>query len=279
MALTHPELYRLVSEFRIDDGSAPKSFARRLQKEHGWSPDFTALAMREYLRFMYLAKISSSGVSPAKAVDEVWHLHLTFSRSYWKDFCGAILEKEIHHEPGNGLPGESFRDVFAETLSLYRREFGEEPPAVIWLSTLEKKKSVLPWLGVAATLVLVAIGCASESGSDAGFSTIFSVFFFLVVVGFIAGIVGIWRLIRGDSRPGYGGYVESSCGSNFIIDSAPIIINSDPNCSAPPSDVNCSSGPADSSPSDSGSSSSCSSSSSSCSSSSSSCSSSSCSSS
>ena len=275
MALSNPELYRLISEFRVDDATAPKSFSRRLQKEHGWSPDFTALAVREYLRFMYLARTASGGVSPSQVVDEVWHLHLTFTRSYWKELCGEILGKEIHHDPGTGLPGESFRDVFAETLALYRQEFDQDPPALIWQPAPQKKQNTGKlWLGVAAGFALLAVGCASENGSDPGFSTIFGLFMLLAVGGFIAGIFGIWRLIRGGSPRQ--GYRESSCGTDFIIESSPIIIHSDSGCSAPPVEVSCSASSGDSSPSDGGSSasSSCSSSSSSCSSSS--CSSSSC---
>ena len=183
MPLTNSELYNRVETFKVDDGSAPKSFLKRLQKSEGWSPEFTEQAMREYLRFIYLATISAAGVSPSQVVDEVWHLHLTFTRSYWNDLCKDLLDKQIHHEPGSGLPGETFRDAFAETIALYSAEFDEPAPTEIWH---EQPKTMAPapmkrkkprfWLiaaPIATIFAIVAILGATPPPGPGAFVPIF----------------------------------------------------------------------------------------------------------
>jgi hypothetical protein len=35
--------------------------------------------------------ISTHIVTPSEQVDQVWHLHLTYTRSYWDEFCPNVL--------------------------------------------------------------------------------------------------------------------------------------------------------------------------------------------
>lgn len=51
---------------------------------------------------MYLAVRANHPVTPSDEVDQAWHLHLTYSRSYWDEFCGAVLEEVVHHDPTRG---------------------------------------------------------------------------------------------------------------------------------------------------------------------------------
>jgi hypothetical protein len=90
----------------------------------------------EYKRFCYLALIAGQKVSPSDAVDQAWHLHLIYSRSYWDDFCGGVLHRPFHHNPSRGGPDErnKFRSFYEETLKSYRRIFDVSPPQDIWPS-------------------------------------------------------------------------------------------------------------------------------------------------
>src|SRR5262249_44352050 len=71
---------------------------------------------------------------PSEQVDEAWHMHLTFTRSYWTELCGNVLQRPLHHEPTRGGSDEHLKHValYEHTLALYRETFGSEPPPDIW---------------------------------------------------------------------------------------------------------------------------------------------------
>lgn len=89
--------------------------------------------IEEYRRFAFLAVAAGHPVSPSDAVDQVWHLHLLYTRNYWGEFCPRVLGTTLHHGPAQGgaQEQEKFSDWYAKTLSSYRTFFGE-PPADIW---------------------------------------------------------------------------------------------------------------------------------------------------
>ena len=73
-------------------------------------------------------------VCPSEDVDQAWHLHLTYTRSYWKRFCGDVLGRPLHHDPTRGGPAEARKHLamYDRTLAAYREAFGHEPPPDIW---------------------------------------------------------------------------------------------------------------------------------------------------
>jgi uncharacterized protein (TIGR04222 family) len=139
MTQTQVELWRRIQGFSFDEDAAAYTFAQRLAKENGWSAPFTQRAIEEYRRFAFLAVTAGHPVSPSDAVDQVWHLHLLYTRSYWRQFCGEALGRELHHEPSVGGAGEraKFEDWYEKTLASYRRFFGE-PPRDLWPDALAK---------------------------------------------------------------------------------------------------------------------------------------------
>lgn len=130
---TPQDLYERLLAFRLDKPGAPFPFSARLAKEQGWTQDFAELAIQEYKRFMYLSVVAVHPVTPSLVVDEVWHLHLIYTRSYWDEFCLGLLGKLVHHDPGSGESEEKthFFDQYARTLQSYRLHIGE-PPQEIW---------------------------------------------------------------------------------------------------------------------------------------------------
>lgn len=62
-------------------------------------PAFCEQVIGEYKKFMLLCCVLPQGASPSQQVDAVWHLHLTYTRSYWTHFCRNTLGKDIHHHP------------------------------------------------------------------------------------------------------------------------------------------------------------------------------------
>lgn len=127
-------LWNKIQHFTFDDGTAVTTFSRKLAAKQNWSPEFTQKAIEEYKKFMLLCCVSAKGAAPSQIVDEVWHLHLTYTQSYWIDFCRNTLGKDIHHHPSTGGAHEDQRHFlwYKETWQLYRDIFGTDPPEDIW---------------------------------------------------------------------------------------------------------------------------------------------------
>ena len=127
-------LWHRIERFELDDVGSALTFTRRLARENGWSADFAARVVLEYKRFCYLAFRAGHPVTPSDEVDQAWHLHLAYTRSYWDEFCRTVLGGPLHHGPTKGgkAEGAKYRDWYQTTLESYARVFGETPPPDIW---------------------------------------------------------------------------------------------------------------------------------------------------
>jgi uncharacterized protein (TIGR04222 family) len=146
--------------------------AHKLCAEQGWSPAEAREAIEEYRRFCLLAATATaaSRAIPSDAVDQVWHLHLTFTRDYWLRFCPEALGTDLHHEPG---PADAaMRERYAETLARYAETFGP-PPARWWPGTRERfagrkasKRRILPRRRAWPVLLVLAPAAALALGPN-----------------------------------------------------------------------------------------------------------------
>ena len=111
-----------------------------MARENGWSHGRARRVVEEYRRFLFLACSAGHPVTPSDAVDQAWHLHLAYTRSYWEDLCGEVLGRPLHHGPTRGGPAEGakFRDWYARTLASYEGAFGSPPPSDIWPAPRER---------------------------------------------------------------------------------------------------------------------------------------------
>lgn len=137
-------LWQRLERMSLDDIGATLSFSKRLARDNDWSHDYTLRVIDEYKRFVYLATTAGFPVTPSDEVDQVWHLHLAYTRHYWDEMCGEILGTPLHHGPTKGGPAESqrYRDGYGRTLAAYEKTFGEEPPADVWPGTADRFASV-----------------------------------------------------------------------------------------------------------------------------------------
>lgn len=128
------ELKHRLDAFKIDDPEASFPFSARLARENRWSQEYTHRVIEEYKRFAYLAMAAGHPVTPSVDVDQVWHLHLTYTRSYWEEFCPVVLGRPLHHGPTKGgqAEGAKFHDWYSRTLESYESHFGHKPPVDIW---------------------------------------------------------------------------------------------------------------------------------------------------
>jgi uncharacterized protein (TIGR04222 family) len=134
MNTKHVELWGRLEHFQLDIAEAALPFSARLARENHWPADYAQRVIAEYKRFAFLAVTAGHPVSPSEDVDQAWHLHLTYSENYWKEFCPNILGKPLHHQPTRGGATErgKFEDWYARTLASYEQLFGQTPPQDIW---------------------------------------------------------------------------------------------------------------------------------------------------
>ena len=91
MTSEQQRLYERIRTFQFDEGPAVFPFAARLARDNGWSAGFAARVVTEYRRFVFLAVAVGHPVSPSDQVDQVWHLHLLYTESYWIRLCKGTL--------------------------------------------------------------------------------------------------------------------------------------------------------------------------------------------
>ena len=184
------DLYRRIEEFPLDQPGAAFPFAARLARENGWSRDYANCVVGEYKRFALLAVAAGHSVTPSDQVDQAWHLHLTFTQSYWTRFCPEVLGKPLHHNPTQGGAAEQtkFNDWYNRTLESYEHFFGHAPPVDIWPDAATRfgsdinhrrvnasrnwivPKWPLKWSAGIAVLVLLTVcavtGCSTAQRGD-----------------------------------------------------------------------------------------------------------------
>jgi len=129
--------------FEIGSPNDNFPFTQRLARENAWPIDFAHQVVTEYKRFIYLVAVSKHEITPSDQVDQAWHLHMTYTQSYWVDLCRNTLGFELHHYPTKGGREESikFRRQYSETLDLYKHTFKESPPETIWPQAQARFKS------------------------------------------------------------------------------------------------------------------------------------------
>ena len=126
---TASPLWQALSTYEVGPIDADLSFTQRLARENGWSPAHAARVFEEYRRFLYLACTAPHPVTPSDAVDQAWHLHLTYTRDYWERLCPEVLGRALHHGPTKGgtAEGSRFFEQYAQTLRSYEAAFGPAP--------------------------------------------------------------------------------------------------------------------------------------------------------
>ncbi len=126
-------LWNRIDDHKFDESDVALSFSVRLARENNWQPDFAQRVIQEYKKFIFLAVTTGHAVTPSEEVDQVWHLHLLYTRSYWGDFC-QLLGEPLHHDPTKGGFDEEhkFKTGYEHTLRSYERVFMDAPPPDIW---------------------------------------------------------------------------------------------------------------------------------------------------
>jgi hypothetical protein len=128
------ELWKRLIQLKLDVLGATFSFTDRLTRENRWMKEYTLRVIEEYRKFLFLCAVSKRPITPSDPIDQAWHLHLTYTKSYWNDLCEGILKKPLHHNPtqGGGQERNRLTEYYNYTFTQYRHYFQQEPPPDIW---------------------------------------------------------------------------------------------------------------------------------------------------
>ena len=223
-------LWQKLAEFQIGSETAQLGFVNRLARDNDWTLEFAEKALLEYKRFIYLVAIHKQELTPSDAVDQVWHLHLAYTKSYWEDLCENILGFSLHHNPTTGGKKEDqrFSEAYQHTLNIYYESFGEQPDETVW-PPVEKRflnagkfvriNRAKYWIvakppqsiSLIATLTVVSLTLAActQDSADSDF------WFWAKIVFGVTGIVIILKFLNdwlGGSGGGRGGGGGSGAG-------------------------------------------------------------------
>lgn len=200
---TLKNVWHRIEKYDLDAVDATFPFSARLARENDWSIAYAKNVIEEYKKFMFLIKVAGHPCTPSDAVDQVWHLHLVYTRDYWQVWCKEILEQEVHHGPTKGGNKEraKFHDWYEQTKATYQRLFNQIPPPQIWPSSTIRfseidfrrvnthKNFVLSKVKVITGIIaFFAFNCLTFSSSDSVFplsSSAFMTIFFCIFIPFI----------------------------------------------------------------------------------------------
>lgn len=142
--MKNEKLWLKIQNFSLDETDANFTFSKRLARDNNWEIEFAKKVIEEYKKFIYLCCISDKPITPSDAVDQAWHLHLTYTKSYWIKLCRDTIEKKIHHNPtkGSSVEKDKFSNCYDTTFETYKSEFITEPPSLIWLNNYQRFKEI-----------------------------------------------------------------------------------------------------------------------------------------
>lgn len=231
-------LWQKLAELQIGSENAQLDFVDRLARDNDWTLQFAEKALLEYKRFIYMVAKQKQELTPSDAVDQVWHLHLAYTKSYWEDLCGNVLGFSLHHNPtmGGKQEDQRFSNAYQRTLDIYYQTFGEYPDKTIWPPVKQRFHNAGKFIRInranhwivakpaqskllIATLVMVSltlVACAPESAdSDFWFwaKTIFGVVGVLIILKYLNDWLGGSGGGRGGSGGSGAGCSAGGCGS------------------------------------------------------------------
>jgi hypothetical protein len=237
MKVENIDLLKRIEEFDMNVSGAALTFTKRLARENGWSEQYAQKVINEYKRFVYMSVIAGKPLTPSDEVDQAWHMHLIYSKSYWVDFCQKTLGGfQLHHGPTKGgkSEGMKFTDQYTNTLNTYKEHFGTDAPSDVWPSVadrfrqsnfqridksekyvLDRKKVKAYALSMLLVPVLFFLSAFLMSAKTDDDSSI--IWFIVIAVVAIFVIRGLYRYANRDERKssyksGSSGSSDSGCG-------------------------------------------------------------------
>jgi hypothetical protein len=194
---------KALKDFQVSSNGDNDIFWQKLTEENSWSLAFSKSAFEEYKKFIYLAKVCRCKVTPSKIVDKVWHLHMTFTKSYWSELCQEVLQMELHHIPSSQGKDAKLSDneCYEKTKELYNQEFGYAPPSLYWPQLKKSKFNKFHFSFISISCATLLTACTSTMFSDIE-----------LTLKWVVGIYVVYKILSWLGKGGSGG--SGGCGSS-----------------------------------------------------------------
>lgn len=129
---TRPLQWRIDGATLLADDTFNTRFINRVKEKHPeWSRYQIECIIDDYKKFMYIAASSDESCTPSKLVDIIWHEHILFTRDYINHWCGKVLKKVIHHDPGTPDEQPKFKSAYEKTQAKIKKTYGSREESVL----------------------------------------------------------------------------------------------------------------------------------------------------
>lgn len=128
-----------ISQIHVDNIESISIFPFIIQKlclsiengGKGWDKQRADLAVDWYKRFLAVRAEGYVGLVPTLDIDEIWHLHILYTKDYRQD-CDRIFGRYLDHQPSDGSSEtkKKLRAGFQKTTHLFKVYFNEVPPTL-----------------------------------------------------------------------------------------------------------------------------------------------------
>jgi len=108
----------------------------------GHSREFLEQGVDEYKRYINICIAHPDQAFPiSRAVDEIWHTHILFTRDYFA-MCEALGISYLHHSPSTSEEDrQSYKADYALFRRIYAETYGEGANPEFWPTDLESGDS------------------------------------------------------------------------------------------------------------------------------------------
>mmetsp|Transcript_10629 Transcript_10629/g.12098 ORF Transcript_10629/g.12098 Transcript_10629/m.12098 type:complete len:453 (-) Transcript_10629:480-1838(-) len=117
----------------------PARFLDNLMMEQLLDANTANKWLLEYRKYLVLAHLTDNMISPSEQVDQVWHLHMTYTQHY-KATYQTLIERDFKHSPSSGgsSEGKKFEKIYEDTLDFYKQVFMTDAPPDVWETTQQR---------------------------------------------------------------------------------------------------------------------------------------------
>lgn len=117
----------------------PPRFLDNLMSEQLIDANTANKWLLEYRKYLVLAYLTDQMISPSEQVDQVWHLHMTYTQHYRATYQ-TLIERDFKHSPsaGGSSEGKKFQNIYGDTLDFYKAVFLMDAPTDVWESVKQR---------------------------------------------------------------------------------------------------------------------------------------------
>jgi hypothetical protein len=171
--MKEPALWAALKDHPFPVRGASDDLSARVLKIGRLGRRRTLTALDAYRRFLYLSAIAGSEVTPPPLLGEIWRIHALDHANYTEGLVRGVIRRPMPDAFSPPLPLS--HPAHRRTRALYREEFGQSPPAMLWpgpMAMAVGRALTLAVPGFAFLAIWLALTDRLAAAAVAGFSSI-----------------------------------------------------------------------------------------------------------